>query len=83
MTFTIEFSPWVKEVFASFGVAGGLILLGLILLVWGNRKVRRDNYNAATSWGTVVKFNWPAFLLIILGTIIRLATLVIGLIAAF
>ena len=75
MNCSCAFSPWVKELFASFGAAGGIVLLGLVLLAWGNKKVRREHYTATTPWGTVVKMNWPAFLLMTLGTLIILAAL--------
>ena len=65
----------------SFGAAGGFILLGLILLVHGSRKVRREHISPATTWGMIFKMNWPAFLFMFLGAFTLIVTLAIGLVA--
>ncbi len=77
-TFDCIIDPWIKGLFLSFGAAGAFIVLGLILLVWGSRKVRREYVTPTTTWGMIFKMNWPAFLFMGLGTFTLLATIIVG-----
>ncbi len=75
MNCSCTFDLWIKELFLGFGAAGGFLLLGMFLLVWGTRKVRREHITQQTTWGMIIKMNWPAWLLMSLGTLTWLATL--------
>ena len=75
MNCSCTFDPWMKELFLSFGAAGGFLVMGLLLLVWGTRKVRREHISKDTTWGMIIKMNWPAWLLMSLGALTWVVTL--------
>lgn len=74
MTCSCAFSGWMKAWLASFGAAGGFLALGLILLWWGARRVRRE-YFAREPLKRALLYNFPAVLLMGLGTLVILFTM--------
>ena len=78
MTCSCQFSAWFKEWAASFGSAAPFIMLGLLLLWWGIRQVRREHF-AQANWRIAFLVNYPAMILLSLGTLVILATLTMSL----
>ncbi len=74
MTCSCEFSGWLMRWLSSFGTAGAFVALGLVLMFWGSRKVRREHFNVET-WGRALLLNWPAFMFMGLGMFVILSTL--------
>ena len=78
MTCSCAFSGWLKEWLLSFGTAAPFMALGLILLFWGTRKVRREHFGRV-NWKLALLINLPSFLLLALGTVVILSTVIVSL----